>query len=227
MRQLVYKNDGNALVLDLVPKCARRILDVGCGAGDNAARLKGGRDDRWVVGLTHSPTEAEIARTHCNAVHVLDLRSAALSGFGEPFDTIVLSHVLEHLPDPVDVLRHLLLLLRPGGYVVIAVPNVLEWRTRLAFLNGRFEYADHGILDRTHLRFYTPRTAVAELVGPLKSLSVEVVRTRGAFPLGPFRHFLLWRGIKVAIDLAAVQRWPTLFASEVAFRARKLECLTT
>ena len=75
------------------------------------------------------------------------------------FDFILLADVLEHLPDPLTVLRFYVRFLAPGGRVVISLPNIACWDRRLALMLGRFDYADAGIMDRTHLRFFTFRTA--------------------------------------------------------------------
>ncbi|MEJ6021310.1 class I SAM-dependent methyltransferase [Ramlibacter sp. PS4R-6] len=219
----IYRNDGNDTALALIPEDARRILDIGCGAGDNARRLGARGAATQVVGVTWSHAEAEQASRHCAAVHVLDLDRETVRDVGEPFDAILLSHVLEHLADPPHVLRSLVPLLRPGGCAVIVVPNVLEWRTRLALAGGRFEYADHGILDRTHLRFYTYYTAPRELVAPVEGLRLERVIAKGAAPLGPLRRRILSPTLRARVDEIAVRRWPNLFASEVAMLARRVE----
>src|SRR5262249_29745593 len=138
---------------------------------------------------------------------------------------LLLSHVLEHLVDPVSVLRQLLNLVVPGGLVVVAVPNVLEWRTRISFLRGRFEYSNEGVLDRTHLRFYTYRTARRELVDPIEELKVLGVSARGSFPLGILRRHLINDAIRERIDGAATRHWPNLFASEIGIVAQKVDLL--
>jgi 2-polyprenyl-3-methyl-5-hydroxy-6-metoxy-1,4-benzoquinol methylase len=219
----IYQNAGNEVALSLIPIGARRILDVGCGAGDNARQLKIRAPKIDIVGVTLSKAEAEMARAHCSSVHLFDLNRVDIRDVGEPFDAILLSHVLEHLLDPVGVLRKLLPLLRPGGHVIIAVPNVLEWRTRAAFMLGKFDYADHGILDRTHAKFYTYLTAERELLRPLEDLQVKQILARGAAPLGPLRRHLLPSALRQRIDHFAVRRWPNLFASEIAMLAQKNE----
>src|SRR5262249_39702773 len=75
------------------------------------------------------------------------------------FDKILLMDVLEHLPHPERVLEACRELLTPQGTVLVSVPNVANITVRLALLFGRFNYTERGILDRTHLRFYTRRTA--------------------------------------------------------------------
>jgi SAM-dependent methyltransferase len=77
-------------------------------------------------------------------------------------DIIICADVLEHLRDPWTVLAWLRTLPAPGGRAVISVPNIAHWTARRALLRGRFDYTDFGLLDRTHLRFFTRATA-AEL----------------------------------------------------------------
>lgn len=219
-----YVNAGNPLVLSMVPAGIRRVLDVGCGGGDNARHLRAMHPGIAVVGLTHSAEEAAIAAPHMDAVHVIDLErglsDAAMADWGAPFDLLLFSHVLEHLIDPVAVLRRCLTRLEPGGYVLIAVPNVLEWRTRMHFLRGHFVYADHGILDRTHMRFFTYHTAPAELIAPVEGLNLLDRRGRGSAPLGPLRRFGAARGLCTALDQAGVTRWPNFCSRETVMLAR-------
>jgi SAM-dependent methyltransferase len=81
---------------------------------------------------------------------------AGLAGeLNEQFERIVFADLLEHLPDPIPVLAGYRRLLAPGGRLLVSLPNVAAWTVRLELLFGRFEYAESGILDRTHLRFFT------------------------------------------------------------------------
>ncbi|PZX45756.1 methyltransferase family protein [Roseinatronobacter thiooxidans] len=226
-----YVNSGNPLVLSMVPQGVRRVLDVGCGGGDNSRHLRNAHPGIAVVGLTHSAAEAEIAAPHMDVVHVIDLENglsdAAMAAWGAHFDLLLFSHVLEHLIDPVSVLRRCLTRLSPGGHVLIAVPNVLEWRTRMRFLRGYFVYADHGILDRTHMRFFTYHTAPTELVAPIDGLTLLDRQGRGSAPLGPLRRIGPARSLCAALDHAGVQLWPNFCARETVMLARWQERMAT
>lgn len=219
-----YVNTGNPLVLSMVPSGVRRVLDVGCGGGDNARELRARHPGLELVGLTHSTEEAAIAAPNMDAVHVVDLESgltdAVMAEWGAPFDLLLFSHVLEHLIDPVAVLRRCLTRLQPGGHVLIAVPNVLEWRTRMQFLRGQFIYTETGILDRTHMRFFTYDTAPAELVAPIEGLELLERRGRGSVPLGPLRRIGTARGLCAVIDRAGVARRPNICSRETVMLAR-------
>lgn len=219
-----YVNAGNPLVLSMVPPGTCRVLDVGCGGGDNARHLRAANPELEVVGLTHSAEEADLAAQHMDAVHLIDLErglsDAAMTDWGAPFDLLLFSHVLEHLIEPVTVLQRCLTRLTPGGHVLIAVPNVLEWRTRMQFLRGRFVYADHGILDRTHMRFYTYETAPTELIAPIEGLELLEWQGRGSAPLGPLRRITAARGLWAALDRMGIHYRPNFCARETVMLAR-------
>jgi SAM-dependent methyltransferase len=155
------------------------------------------------------------------ATHVIDIERDLDRDLGGPFDLLVFSHVLEHTRNPVDVLRRFLPMLNPRGHVLIAVPNTLEWRTRMCFLRGDFLYADSGILDRTHLRFFTYQTAAKELVEPLPELTLLVRKARGSLPFGRLRRRLLPDHLLKSMDNTAVRCFPNLFAGEVALLAKR------
>lgn len=138
----------------------RKALDVGAADGFLAERLTG---QGWnVTALERDPVLAARAQGRCKEVVVADLEAAPPLLHG-PFDAIVYGDVLEHLGDPRAALVALDRTLAPGGVVVVSVPNVAHLWIRLSLLAGRFDYADRGILDRTHLRFFTRRTFVAFL----------------------------------------------------------------
>jgi 2-polyprenyl-3-methyl-5-hydroxy-6-metoxy-1,4-benzoquinol methylase len=153
------------IVLSEVPDGAR-VLDVGCATGYLAAELS--RRGCTVDGIEVDPAAAQQARAHCREVAVGDLEAPATQAdvqrmlAGTRPDVIICADVLEHLRDPWTVLAWLRTLLAPGGRAVISVPNIAHWTARRALLRGRFDYADHGLLDRTHLRFFT-RASAAEL----------------------------------------------------------------
>jgi SAM-dependent methyltransferase len=141
----------------LVPPEARRVLDVGCGAGALGAALKGQRPDAEVVGLEAFPDAAERARTRLDDVLLIDLDGlTALPEDAGTFDAMIFGDVLEHLRDPEGVLRALLPSLRPDGVCIFSIPNVRHWTVVYPLLvKDRWEHADAGLLDRTHMHFFT------------------------------------------------------------------------
>jgi len=133
------------------------ILDVGCAAGFLRAFLPA--PQYRLVGIEGSPELAERAAQVYDTVHVADLNQPLVLPLEAP-QAVVLGDILEHLPDPETVLTQLLQqFTKPGTPVIISLPNVAHLYVRLSLLLGRFDYGDRGILDRTHLRFFTLKTA--------------------------------------------------------------------
>jgi 2-polyprenyl-3-methyl-5-hydroxy-6-metoxy-1,4-benzoquinol methylase len=217
----IYKNNGNDLVLKMLRPDARRILDIGCGTGDNARSILNKRPGAKIVGITLSHAEAAIARTYLEQVHVADLETSDLSFIPGSFDAIICSHVLEHLKDPVAVLRRAVRFLTDGGQLVVAVPNVLELKNRLRLLMGKFEYEDVGIMDRTHLRFFTWHTAVKNLIDPVPELHLESKVTEGSFPLWWLRRFVLPSRATRWFDELATRTFPNLFGWQIVICASR------
>ncbi len=113
---------------------------------------------RIVDGFELDPVSAHQARRVCRHVWVGDLATFDVEQLDGPYDLILFGDTLEHLADPGAVLRSLRNALKPEGRLIVSMPNIANWSIRLSLLAGRFEYSDRGILDRTHLRFFTPNT---------------------------------------------------------------------
>ena len=146
----------------------RRLLDVGAADGLLSRQLT---ERGWrVTAIEGDPALAQAGARHCGRMITVNLDREIPVGEG-PFDVIVYGDVLEHLVDPLRVLVELDRSLGPGGFVIISVPNVAHLWIRLLLLVGRFDYLDRGILDHSHLRFFTERSLRAMLADA--GLSVE------------------------------------------------------
>ncbi len=145
-------------LLDLVTAVPARVLDVGCGAGATLALLaERGATTRY--GIERNPTAAATARGVATEVWVGDVEQLEPPLADGTVDLIVYGDVLEHLVDPWRLLRRFRRLLAPGGRAVTSVPNIAHYEVlRDLLLHDEFRYRDDGILDRTHLRFFTHRT---------------------------------------------------------------------
>ena len=143
-------------VLELLGDDVGRVLDVGCGEGATGAELlRTGRAAR-VDGIELVPAAAEEARHQYRTVAVGDLDRVDRSALDGDYDTMMCNDVLEHVADPWSVLRTLTEEhVRPGGTVIVSIPNVQCIEVVAPLLGGRFEYCEDGVLDRTHLRFFT------------------------------------------------------------------------
>ena len=142
-------------MLAFVPAAAKRILDVGCGPGGFGAALRQEGRHREVWAVDADPEVAAKASTHYDRMLVGSF-PLALAGVAERFDCIVFNDVLEHMVDPWSALRAARSLLARDGVVVASIPNVRNLRVVLDLVvRGRWTYVDIGILDRTHVRFFT------------------------------------------------------------------------
>jgi 2-polyprenyl-3-methyl-5-hydroxy-6-metoxy-1,4-benzoquinol methylase len=217
----IYSNAGNTSLIDLLEPDASRVLDVGCGAGDNAALIHSRFPDSDIFGVTHSDAERALAERHMRRCWVFDIESDFATELdGQTFDVIIFSHVLEHLRDPARVLARYRPLLRRGGTILVAVPNVLCWPQRWKFLRGRFEYESSGIMDDTHVRFFTYLTADKYLLSQIPDASVTYKGATGSVPLWILRRHLLPKSWSNAIDRWGTAHWPNLFGSQVLIKAR-------
>jgi len=147
------------LLLAAVP-AGGRVLDVGCATGYLGAVLAA--RGSAVTGVEADPGAVAAARARGLRVVEGDLEDpGTLDRAAEhgPFDAIVCGDVLEHLRAPERALGALADLLAPGGRLVASLPNIAHWTARRELLRGRFPQADHGLFDRTHLRFFTRASA--------------------------------------------------------------------
>jgi 2-polyprenyl-3-methyl-5-hydroxy-6-metoxy-1,4-benzoquinol methylase len=153
------RGSSHAHVLALVGE-GRDVLDLGCAGGDFAARLK--ELGNLVVGVDQHPPEDSKRKVFDVFVPArLDhgLSDVVSRLDGRTFDRVLMLDVLEHVPNPERLLEECKPLLRPGATAVVSLPNVANITVRWSLLFGRFEYTERGILDRTHLRFFTRRSA--------------------------------------------------------------------
>ena len=210
----IYRNAGNLALLQLIPPNTR-VLDCGCGAGDNA-RILQSRGCR-VVGITISPNEQQSALAYCDQVYLADLENGIPKETGGGFDVVLLSHVLEHLIRPARVLQDARQLLTPEGMLAVALPNVLAYTNRCKFLTGSFEYTSGGIMDETHVRFYTFASGQRLLLE--NGYVVIAAQADGAFPLWKMRNLLPTRLVRW-INAWACQHWPGLFGAQSLYLAR-------
>lgn len=154
-------NDSHTFLVWLTGR-NKEVLDVGTATGFVAEALA--KRGCKVTGIEAVPEAASRAKEHCERVLVGDIESMDLDELleGEAFDVIIFGDVLEHLKEPSRTLERMLPFLKPEGYVVASIPNIAHGSVRLALLQGDFDYRPKGLLDNTHLRFYT-RQSIEEL----------------------------------------------------------------
>jgi methionine biosynthesis protein MetW len=224
----VYRHAENPVVVRQVRAClprGGRVLDLGCGSGVLLGRLAGHAGYRAGVELS---TIAAAAATHVADRVVTSPVTAPLPFDDSSFDVVVCADILEHLPDPRAALEAVARLCRPGGAVVISVPNVANWQARLRLLRGVWRYEPTGLFDTGHLRFLTRDTLAELVVG--SGLTVESCIPARPPHLGiqvpalmrlpkPVRFALSRTWSVVGYQLARMR--PTLFAYQLVCTARR------
>lgn len=145
----------------LPPQCGR-VLEIGCGSGATLGWLRQTKRASHTVGVEIFEAAAHSARAHAEEVNCLDFEKEDLPQGHGVFDLVLCLDVLEHMVNPWTVMDRLVAdYLAPGGTLVLSLPNVRHYSVALSLLlQGRWEYEDAGLLDRTHLRFFTRNTAL-------------------------------------------------------------------
>ncbi len=180
------------LALSLIPPHSR-VLELGCATG-YVTRLLVEHKRCQVSGVELMPAAAALAQPFCSDLIVGDLEEqAVLDRIAGPFDVILAGDVLEHLRSPDRLLTQLRTQLAPSGFWVISVPNVAHWSVRKELLRGRFNYSERGIMDASHLRWFTVET----LAAMVQSCGYRVQRQEAVYSLP-------WQG---PLRLRRVSRW--------------------
>ncbi len=162
-------------MLEFIPPTAERILEVGCATGMFGAQLKR-RSDVEVWGIEYDTESAEIAREKLDMVLAGDVLQLGDHLPDSYFDCIVFNDVLEHLVDPFTVLLKVKGKLVKNGSIVCSIPNIRFFYTLKNFiLDKQWKYEDAGIMDKTHLRFFTERS----IVDMFDSLGYKMVEMKG------------------------------------------------
>ena len=222
-------------------RTAATVLDVGSGFATTSERIR--RLGNHVTGIESSEAAVAVASRRLDDViagDLQDLPAVARRLGSRRFDAIIFADVLEHLRDPEPVLAGYLPFLESEGVVIVSLPNIGLWSVRLSLLAGRFEYADSGVLDRTHVRFFTRKTA-RRLIARAGLRTVRTTYNPGVVrPFVPMIKRVMGRGKNpdpaVILESPAYHAymrtvhtperwlaslWPGLFAFQMIFEARR------
>lgn len=197
-------------ILPLLPSKCGRILEVGCGAGSTLVQLKSAGTCKWIGGVELFPSAAAEAACVLDYVQEGNIETLTLDIETASLDVVLCLDVLEHLVDPWETIRKLARLLKPGGMLVASLPNVRHVKVVLPLLmRGEWAYGSFGLLDKTHLRFFTRATAI-ELI-QTGGLRVDAIR-----PIG-----LDWTAAKRFVRAVTFGRFDDLLTFQYVLRGIK------
>jgi 2-polyprenyl-3-methyl-5-hydroxy-6-metoxy-1,4-benzoquinol methylase len=133
----------------------QRVLEVGSGPGSITQKLKGS-GNCTITALEIDPAAIELVKPFCEAVHSADLNTTGWDDVlnGQKFEVVLAADVLEHVYDPLAVLKKMASLVSDGGRVVLSLPHVGHSAVAACLLLEDFDYRDWGLLDKTHIRFF-------------------------------------------------------------------------
>lgn len=166
-----------------------RILEIGCASGNTGALALAKGKCGWYAAVELDESAAERARTKLSEVIVADIERMELPWPEHGFDVLIMSEVLEHFADPWRVLRRLRPLLKPGALFFCSSPNISHYRLIGMLIQGKWRFEDSGVMDRTHLRWFTPKT-YGELVESA-GFVLDYVE--------PIKPFDTWDRIRIAL----------------------------
>jgi 2-polyprenyl-3-methyl-5-hydroxy-6-metoxy-1,4-benzoquinol methylase len=197
-KQVGYFTGERAIIDGLSVDPTRSVLEIGCGDGATGAYAKQvGKCGRY-VGIELVAAAAQIASRVLDEVHTANIETFEPPFVPGAFDVLIASEVLEHLVDPWAVLRKLRPYLKPGAMIFASSPNVAHRSVLGMLLAGGWDLAPEGVMDRTHLRWFTPRTYAAMFtecgydvlsVGPLARPSAKA-KVFNALTGGKLAHLL-------------------------------------
>ncbi len=214
----VYKESLNFYIAKYI-ELNKKILDVGCASGKLGAYLKKEKN-AIVVGVDISKIAIDQATKVLDETYCLNIEKDNLPFVKNSFDIIICVDILEHLFNPRKTLKKLKHYLKNDGYFVLSIPNIANIEIRLNLLLGKFNYQRTGILDNTHIKFFTQKTAK----GLVQSAGLKILKID--YTPGFSFFFLRHKYIKNSPFLQKIKYflckiWPTLLCCQFIIIAKK------
>ncbi len=162
MQQTPMHEQHNPDLLKLIPIESKKIIEIGCSSGALAREFKKFSSDCHWLGIEIDPVYAEMAKRYCDESMVLNIEMASENFWNktENADCWIFGDVLEHLKDPWAILRLIRANMSKTGSVVACIPNAQHWSLQAKLSAGNFRYESSGLLDKTHLRWFTRQTMI-------------------------------------------------------------------
>jgi tRNA A58 N-methylase Trm61 len=162
MEQTPAHEQHNPDLLKLIPVNAVNLIEVGCSSGALARAFKKKSPNCHYIGIEVDPNYALIAKRYCDETFTLDIENADDFFWkkNSDRDCWIFGDTLEHLKDPWRILAKIRTVIPHEGSIVVCIPNAQHWSLQVKLSVGDFKYQDRGLLDRTHLRWFTRKTMI-------------------------------------------------------------------
>lgn len=162
MKQTPAHELHNPDLLKVIPLASKKIIEVGCSSGALAREFKALAPGCDYLGIEIDSNYAELANRYCDRCLTLDIESASAEFWREcsDRDCWIFGDTLEHLNDPWSILRRIRAIIPTSGTVVACIPNAQHWTLQAKLSIGDFRYQASGLLDQTHLRWFTRQTII-------------------------------------------------------------------
>lgn len=187
MKQTPMHSNYNPDILKIMPDNLRRVVEVGCSGGALAKAYAGINPDCIYTGIEIDPDYAAVAKAFCNEVICGNIENFAEQQFLQlfPSDCWIFGDTLEHLYDPWALLQRIKPQLSPDAQIIACIPNAQHWSIQANLCGGLFRYEDQGLMDRTHIRWFTRITMIElfestgyKIIGSLPRIFNEPARER-------------------------------------------------
>lgn len=150
-------NTSLSKILKLIKQSDKYILDVGCSSGYLDSLIKQ-KIKTNITGIELNKSDAQIAKNIVDQILNVDAETYNFNQLSQKFNVIILADILEHLKNPEYLLKTLSTLLKPNGRIIASIPNFLHYSTKIKILTNRWRYEEYGLLDKTHLKFFSLAT---------------------------------------------------------------------
>ena len=180
----------NETVLNMIPKQSKKLIEIGCGSGALAREFKKINPTCHYTGLDIVQSYTQVAKKNCDEVIFADIEK--INDFfyiaNKDCDCWIFADSLEHLIDPWEILKKIRQVIPANGSIVACIPNAQNWRVVANLLLGNFRYQEMGLLDKTHLRWFTRQTIIELFESAnfkIESISIRTIEDRNNIALLP------------------------------------------
>ena len=163
MKQTAPTDIYNQQLFDIIPETLQSIIEIGSGSGVLAKAIKHRSPGTQYIGVELDPEYAILSSRYCDVVLTdnIETPSDDLKKYIQTTSALIFSDVLEHLYNPWQTLKFLRSEISSTCSIYASIPNIQHWSIIFGLISGNFDYADSGLLDRTHIRFFTKKTIVS------------------------------------------------------------------